>query len=221
MTSRIALITDIHGNLPGLMTVWEDLRTQGCDRVICLGDLVDGGEHNNEVVRFVRDNDVPCVVGNHDENLALDLAVDVRDFLSALPQSLTEGDVLYTHISPRPSQRKIVDAFEAWNVFDEHPHRLTFVGHAHIPLIFGQRSLHAATATDYPFRYNEPFMFESVGSPFPSGRGFRGRSDRYVVAVGAVGYPRDGIRFPRYAIYDEDAQSVEMRLIDGPVLPYG
>jgi len=205
--SRIAIITDIHGNLPGLEAVWRDIDSCACDRVVCLGDLVDGGDYNDEVVRFLRDASVPCVLGNHDENETLDLAVDVRLFLSLLPVSITDGDVIYTHISPRSSQVKIVDAFEAWNVFDEHPDRLTFVGHAHIPLIFGERSGHAATAVDYPFVYNQPFLIDPT--------------DRYIIAVGAVGYPRDGIRYPRYAIFDEAAGTVEMRVVDGPVLPYG
>jgi len=205
--SRIAVITDIHGNFPGLEAVWRDIDSCACDRVICLGDLVDGGDHNDDVVRFLREASVPCVLGNHDENVTLDLATDVRHFLSSLPASLAEGDVFYTHISPRECQRKIVDAYEAWNVFDEHPARITFVGHAHIPLIFGERSAHAATAADYPIVHNQPFILDPT--------------DRYIIAVGAVGYPRDGIRYPRYAIFDDCSNTVEMRLVDGPVLPYG
>jgi predicted phosphodiesterase len=205
--SRIALITDIHGNLPGLQAVWRDIEACACDRVICLGDLVDGGDDNDEVVRFLRDAAVPCILGNHDENTALDLAADVRDFLASLPMSITEGDIYYTHISPRASQKKIVDPYEAWNVFDEHSARLTFVGHAHIPLLFGERGAHAATSTDYPIVHNQPFALDPT--------------DRYIVAVDAVGYPRDGIRHPRYAIFDDIAGTVEMRLVDGPVLPYG
>ena len=57
--SRTAIITDIHGNLPGLEAVWQDIDSCDCDRVIRLGDLVDGGDHNDEVVRFLRDASVP------------------------------------------------------------------------------------------------------------------------------------------------------------------
>ena len=193
MSKRIAIITDIHGNLPGLEAVWSDIDACRCDEIICLGDLVDGGEHNDEVVRFLRDAGVACVIGNHDENPALELAVEVRQFLETLPTKIVDGDAYYTHISPRPAQRKIIDVYEAWNVFDEHPARLTFVGHAHIPLIFGERSAHSASALEYPIVYNEPFQLDGVGS------------DRYIVVVGPVGYPRDGIRYPRYAIFDESA----------------
>ena len=207
MGERIAVITDIHGHLPGLEAVWSDIAGCGCDRVVCLGDLVDGGEQDNEVARFLRDEGVPCMRGNHDEDGAVHVEADVRAFLAGLPEWIVEGDRYYTHISPRDSQRKILDPYEAWNVFDEHSARLTFVGHAHIPLIFGERAAHSATSTEYSFRYNEPFALDGT--------------DRYIVVVGAVGYPRDGIRYPRYAIYDAVADTVEMRIVDGPVLPFG
>jgi hypothetical protein len=86
-------------------------------------------------------------------------------------------------------------------------HRLVFVGHAHIPLIFGEKCAHAASATDYPVPHNERFPLDPT--------------DRYIVCVGAVGYSRDGIKKPRYAIYDETSGTVEMRSVDGPLLPIG
>jgi predicted phosphodiesterase len=65
--TKIALISDIHGNLLGLQAVIEDIEACRCDRIICLGDMVDGGNYNDEVVRFIRDNEIACVRGNHDE----------------------------------------------------------------------------------------------------------------------------------------------------------
>lgn len=207
MNSRIAIITDIHGNLEGLDAVRRDVEEIGCDRLICLGDLVDGGSFDNEVARVIRDLGIPCVRGNHDENEALDLDADVRDYLSSLPESIEEDGVLYTHISPRECRRKIVDAYEAWNVFDDCRARLIFVGHAHIPLIFGERSPHSASASEHAFVYHEPFALDP--------------EDRYIVCVGAIGYPRDGVRYPRYAVFDRATYTVEMRIVDGVVLPYG
>ena len=206
-THRIALISDIHGHYEGLLTVLDDARAAGCGRVLCLGDLVDGGPGDEEVVRYVRDHGIQSVRGNHDETNSLMLAGDVRAFLDTLPEEIREGDVLYTHISPRPKKAKILDMYEAWNVFDETDARLVFVGHAHIPLLFGEWSGHACQATEYPLSSNAPLALAP--------------DDRYIICVGAVGYSRDGVAKPRYTIYDARAKTVESRAVDAPVLPLG
>ena len=206
-TYRTALISDIHGHYAGLLAVLADARAAGCDRILCLGDLVDGGPADEEVVRYVRDNHIPTVQGNHDETNSLTLAGDVRAFLEALPEEIREGDVLYTHISPRRKKAKILDVYEAWNVFGEADARLAFVGHAHIPLLFGGWSGHACEATEYALTSNAPLALDP--------------HDRYIVCVGAVGYSRDGIAKPRYAIYDAGAGTVESRAVDADVLPLG
>ncbi len=36
---RIAIISDIHGNLPAMEAVIKDIGSRGIDRIICLGDL--------------------------------------------------------------------------------------------------------------------------------------------------------------------------------------
>ena len=184
--ARIALISDIHGNENGLQAVLEDAADCRCDQIICLGDLVDGGEDNDSVVRYIRDHAIPTVRGNHDEMNGLAFAPDVRAYLQDLPETIIDGDVLYTHISPRRKKAKIIDAYEAWNVFDETEQRLVFVGHAHIPMLFGEKSETACVAVEYPVTYNQPFLLDP--------------SDRYIICVGAIGYPRDGIRQPRYCI---------------------
>jgi hypothetical protein len=46
-------------------------------------------------------------------------------------------------------------------------------------------------------------------------------NDRYIISVGAIGYPRAGGCFLRYGIYDAEAQTVEFIKLPGPLLPYG
>ena len=90
---RTALISDIHGNYDGLQSVLQDIATQNCDRIMCLGDLVDGGLQSVEVVRAIRDLGIVTVQGNHDEYGVFDFTLpeDVRDYLRALPEEITEG----------------------------------------------------------------------------------------------------------------------------------
>ncbi|MEO7718737.1 MAG: metallophosphoesterase [Capsulimonas sp.] len=203
---RTAIITDIHGHYDGLLAAMADIETCACDRTLCLGDMVDGGPGNDAVVRLIRDRQIPTVFGNHDQYNDLDLTPDVRAFLNSLPETITEGDALYTHISPRPKQNKIADPYEAWNTFDETPARRIFVGHAHLPAIYGERSTEFGATTSHPIHYNIPFPLDPT--------------DRYLITVPAIGYSRDQIHHPRYCIYDDTQQTIELRLIDFPCLRF-
>lgn len=66
---RIALISDIHANLPALEKVLEDIGRQDCDLVICLGDLVNFAGWDNEVISLIRSRNIPAICGNHDEGI--------------------------------------------------------------------------------------------------------------------------------------------------------
>ncbi len=206
-TYKTALISDIHGHYPGLLAALADAQATGCERIVCLGDLVDGGGGDDAVVRCIRDRGILTVRGNHDETNALELASDVRAYLDALPEEIWEGDVLFTHISPRIKKAKIIDPYEEWNVFGETDARLVFVGHAHIPMLFGEQCDHACQATEYPLVSNVP----SALNP----------EDRYIFCVGAIGYSRDSVKKPRYGIYDSVAGTVESRVVEATVLPLG
>jgi len=66
---RIAVVSDIHGNLTALEAVLADLRQVGADLVIQGGDLAGSGSRPAEVIDRVRDLKWPGVFGNSDEML--------------------------------------------------------------------------------------------------------------------------------------------------------
>ncbi|RRA98916.1 metallophosphoesterase family protein [Larkinella rosea] len=72
---KIAVISDIHANLPALKTVLNDIENRRADQVYCLGDLVDFAPWPNEVIDLIRQNRIPTLMGNHDERIAFDLPV--------------------------------------------------------------------------------------------------------------------------------------------------
>ncbi len=69
---KMAIISDIHGNLPALEAVYRHIQDQKPDAVYCLGDLVNQNVWNNEVVEFINVHNIPCVLGNHDEGIGND-----------------------------------------------------------------------------------------------------------------------------------------------------
>jgi diadenosine tetraphosphatase ApaH/serine/threonine PP2A family protein phosphatase len=63
---RIALISDIHGNLEALRTVLAHIQTQNVEKTICLGDIVGYGPNPAECVDLVGEKCEWSLMGNHD-----------------------------------------------------------------------------------------------------------------------------------------------------------
>jgi putative phosphoesterase len=66
---RIAVVSDLHGNLAALQAVVEDLERERVDQVVHAGDLVTTGPRPAEVLDWVRELGWAGVVGNTDELL--------------------------------------------------------------------------------------------------------------------------------------------------------
>lgn len=70
--TRIAMISDIHGNLPALEAVMEDIKSRNIDMIMCLGDLVGRGPDCTEVIDICRENCCIVIQGNWDQFLSED-----------------------------------------------------------------------------------------------------------------------------------------------------
>lgn len=203
---RTAILSDIHGNLEALEIALASIEAHQIDRIVCLGDLVDGGAYNDEVVQRIRDLQVLTVQGNHDLSNDCGLQSDHQDWLNQLPEEIVENDIIFTHISPRSARKKIDNNIEAWNAFDEMKQRLCFIGHIHFPVMYGAQC---------------EFFGESQLYEIDQGSYTLDKNDRYIICCGAIGYPRGGGKFIRYGIYDDTAERVEFIKLDGILLPYG
>ncbi|WP_240725200.1 metallophosphoesterase family protein [Mangrovimicrobium sediminis] len=63
---KLAVFGDIHANAPALEAVLADIRRQGIEQAIVVGDVVGYGPHPAECVELMRRNDFMVVRGNHD-----------------------------------------------------------------------------------------------------------------------------------------------------------
>jgi putative phosphoesterase len=70
---RVAVITDIHANLPALEAVLESIDREEVDQVYCGGDLVGYGPNPNEVCALIEQRGIPTIYGNYDYAIARDL----------------------------------------------------------------------------------------------------------------------------------------------------
>ena len=115
---KIAIISDIHGNDEALTAVLNDINSQKCDKIFCLGDLAMAGPEpskvTNKIKEMLKQDNFLLIQGNTDEKLGtydekfeekLDKAVPVmanayradlkaltpddKEFLANLPENLT------------------------------------------------------------------------------------------------------------------------------------
>jgi len=68
---RRALISDIHGNLVALDAVLDDIGPAEVDGIYCLGDLVGYGPDPSGVIRRIRQQAIPTILGNYDEGIGI------------------------------------------------------------------------------------------------------------------------------------------------------
>jgi predicted phosphodiesterase len=85
---RIAVVSDIHGNLTAFEAVLADLRQTSPDLIFHGGDLAGSGARSAEVVDRVRDLGWAGVVGNTDEMLFKPESLTEFANQSAGPQAL-------------------------------------------------------------------------------------------------------------------------------------
>lgn len=64
MLERIAVIADVHGNIPALEAVLKDIEQRGIKRIICLGDTIGKGPNPDIAVDKVRQNCEALIMGN-------------------------------------------------------------------------------------------------------------------------------------------------------------
>ena len=71
--SAVAVITDIHANLPALEGALTRIEQLDIERIYCGGDLVGYGPHPNEVCALIEERGIPTIYGNYDYAIARDL----------------------------------------------------------------------------------------------------------------------------------------------------
>lgn len=70
---RIAIISDIHGNIEALKSVLDDIKEKNINRIFCLGDIIAKGTHQQECVDLVKENCEVIIKGNCDEYFTSDI----------------------------------------------------------------------------------------------------------------------------------------------------
>jgi putative phosphoesterase len=188
---KIAVISDIHSNMPALKAVFRHIDREDVDDVICAGDIVGYNSMPNEVIELLRERNVISIAGNHDRNAvtgnfenmnslaarALELNVSAISgvnfsYLRELkPSAQLEGIAVF-HGSPTDPDEYVYEEMADVKLVEASGRELTVLGHTHIPYV------------------------KRIGSGT-------------VMNPGSVGQPRDGDARASFAIIEGD--SIEIR----------
>jgi len=215
---RLAIISDIHGNLHAFTAVLEEIEKRNVDSIFSLGDLVGYNAFPSEVLDLVLQRNIPSIMGNHDivccglENpiwfnsaareaclwTRKQLPDDKRLYLRKLPNEMMVHQNTYAvHGSPVSRDDYIMDLMDALNSFRHLPDKkinICFFGHSHIPGVFSDRG----PSHDMAF----------------AGKHMLNPRNRHFVNPGSVGQPRDGDPRASFAILDTEEFSFEIIRID-------
>lgn len=67
---KIAIISDVHGNLEALKATMQDIERRRVDKIICLGDTIAKGVHAKECLEIVKEKCEIVIQGNTDAYFA-------------------------------------------------------------------------------------------------------------------------------------------------------
>ncbi|MFB6217733.1 MAG: metallophosphoesterase [Halobacteriaceae archaeon] len=190
---RLGVISDINSNLPALEAVAADM--PDVDGLVCAGDVVGYNPWPAECLAWVRERDLPTVMGNHDRMVA-----GAGNFRG---NHMAEAGVRYSRaaldddqldwLADLPAERRLHDGVHVVHGHPDDPDHYTR------PLEFGPDLLRDAsvlvmghTHVQHHERYDEGV----------------------VMNPGSVGQPRDGDPRAAYAVLDLADLSVEERRVE-------
>lgn len=110
---KIGIISDIHGNLPGLEACYEALTEEGVDQIVCLGDLVQFGPFPSEVIDFMQHNEIDTVQGNCDRAVAKGRDSTGDSFENIHWEQLSSEFLQWTEDQITPDQKKYLKKLPA------------------------------------------------------------------------------------------------------------
>ena len=155
---KLAIFSDIHGNLEALSAILDDIKKQDFDEIICLGDVIGIGPNPKECLERIQDHSIRLLLGNHERYAifgASDLPQEEQKHQEWVRNELDAADI--TYLKSCPLFYKISNVlFEHFIIEDEtqiNPFvglnddkiisakikeveaKLIFVGHQHRPFL--------------------------------------------------------------------------------------
>ncbi|MGO9247389.1 MAG: metallophosphoesterase family protein [Solirubrobacteraceae bacterium] len=220
----VAVITDIHGNLPALQAALARIEALGIESVFCGGDLVGYGPHPNDVCALVAEREIPTIYGNYDYAIARDEQDCGCAYITPHDRELGQFSVDWTLAHTSRDSKDFMRGL---------PFDLRFpVGDVDVHLVHGSpRKVNEYLFEDKPARLYERLAAAERDPVLVFGHTHKPWVHEYggvlFVNCGSVGKPKDGDRRGAFAVlraatggvdvtiermdYDAEAVAAEVR----------
>jgi putative phosphoesterase len=207
---RVAVITDIHGNLPALQASLGAIEQIGVDAIFCGGDLVGYGPHPNEVCALIAEREIPTIYGNYDYAIARDLDDCGCAYVTQHDRELGQRSVAWTLSHTEPGAKDFM-------------HELPFdlrvdLGGVPVHLVHGSpRKVNEYLFEDKPASLYERLAKAEEARVMVFGHTHKPWVHTYggvlFVNCGSVGKPKDGDPRAAFAILElDDAGEVQVSI---------
>ncbi len=210
---RLAIISDIHGNIQALEAVLAKCDEYDVDEIICLGDVVGYGGNPDECCDLLRERCTATLLGNHDAAVIGVMDTDyyydaARKALYWTRKQLSEENFTWLYSLPYCQLREDIDVgfFHSapilpsgfyYVVRNEEAEALTrmkagllghsFIGHSHLTTTYEYSGRKVKDIT-YRYKYEQDRM--------------------YLINVGSVGQPRDRNPDACFVMFDSETKDM-------------
>jgi putative phosphoesterase len=202
---RVAVITDIHGNLPALQAALARIDELGVDATYCGGDLVGYGPHPNEVCALIAERAIPTIHGNYDYAIGRDLEDCGCAYVTPHDRAIGQLSVDWTLAHTDRASKDFMRAL---------PFDLRFaVGETAVHLVHGS----PRKVNEYLFADKPATLYERLAAAEDAGVLVFGHTHKpwvreyggvLFVNCGSVGKPKDGDPRGAFAVLDADGAGV-------------
>ena len=206
---RVAVITDIHANLPALEAALARVDALGADALYCGGDLVGYGPHPNEVCALIAERAIPTIYGNYDYAIARDLDDCGCAYVTAHDRELGQQSVAWTLAHTSQASKDFMRDLR----FD-----LRFeVGDRSVHLVHGSpRKVNEYLFEDKPASLYERLAAAEEADVLVFGHTHKPWVHEYggvlFVNCGSVGKPKDGNPRAAFALLEADGEGLRVSI---------
>jgi len=206
---RVAVITDIHANLPALRAALARIGELDVDGLFCGGDLVGYGPHPNEVCALIAERAIPTIYGNYDYAIARELEDCGCAYVTPHDRELGQRSVDWTLAHTDQASKDFMRSL---------PFDLRFeVGETPVHLVHGSpRKVNEYLFEDKPARLYERLAAAEEAGVLVFGHThkpwIREHGGVLFVNCGSVGKPKDGDPRAAFALLEADGGGVRARI---------
>jgi putative phosphoesterase len=208
-TDLVAIITDIHANLPALQAALARIDELAIPRIYCGGDLIGYGPHPNEVCALIAERDIPTIYGNYDYAIACDLDDCGCSYITPHDRELGQRSVEWTLAHTDQAAKDFMR---------ELPVDLRFaVGETPVHLVHGSpRKVNEYLFEDKPARLYERLAKDEDADVLVFGHTHKPWAHVFggvlFVNCGSVGKPKDGDPRGAFAILRQADSGVDVTI---------